>query len=396
MNQFAKAEISGTVSPDYEPVRRAFAENFARRGELGAAVAVVRHGELVVDLWGGLRDEEIGAPWGRDTMVLVFSATKGMSALALALAHSRGWLDYDAKVADYWPEFAAKGKSAITLRQLLAHQAGLHAFREKVNREVIDDPAGLADIMARAPPAWPPGSRNAYHALTLGFYQGEILRRVDPEHRSLGRFFQEEIARPLGIEFFIGLPDDIPNSRLALLRRPGMLASLAGVPLPFALALLAPWSHSFRALMVNPGTGILLDTTRVYARELEIPSGGGVGTARALARAYGAFAGEGGALGLRAETLAALRQPAQPPARGFFDAVLRCEAQYSLGFMKPFAGFPFGHDGAFGAPGAGGSMGYGDPETGIGYGYVTNRMGTGIDADPRDIALRKALAEVTG
>jgi CubicO group peptidase (beta-lactamase class C family) len=392
----APVEIQGQVSPGFEPVREAFAENFALRGELGGAVSVVRNGDCVVDLWGGVRDAATGAPWERDTMVLVFSATKGMAALTLALAHSRGWLDYEARVADYWPEFAANGKAAATVRQLLSHQAGLHAFDEAVGRAEIADPDRLAGIMARQAPAWPPGTRNAYHVISLGFYEGELLRRIDPQHRSLGVFFQDEIAGPLAAEFYIRLPEETPDTRLAPLVMPGIVKSILGLPFPFMLAVLAPWTHAFRASMVNPGTTIALDPKRIYARNLEVPSGGGVGTARAIARAYGAFAAAGGPLGLSPATLAALKAPAVPPARGFFDEVLRTEAQYALGFLKPSPGFDFAHEGAFGTPGAGGSMGYADPARGIGYGYVTNRMGTGIKPDPRDIALRRALASVTG
>ncbi|WP_343082233.1 serine hydrolase domain-containing protein [Ostreiculturibacter nitratireducens] len=392
----ARFEIQGQVSPEFEPVRLAFEDNFARRGELGGAVCVYRHGDCVVDLWGGIRDAETGAPWEKDTMVLVFSATKGLAAMTIALAHSRGWLDYEARVADYWPEFARNGKEAVTVRQLLSHQAGLHAFAGKVGREEIADLDRLAAIMAEERPEWEPGTRNAYHAITLGFYEGELLRRIDPGHRSLGRFFQEEIADPLGLEFYIRLPEDIPDARLARLRMPGIVRSLLGLPLPTLVKALTPGSAFARAFMSNPGTVVPLDESRIYARELEVPSGGGVGTARAIARAYGVFATGGKELGLRPETLAALEAPAEPPSRGAFDEVMRDEAHYSLGFMKPMPGFDFGHEGAFGAPGAGGSMGYADAATGLGYGYVTNRMGTGITADPRDVALRAAIASVTG
>ena len=194
----ASHAVEGHVSRGFEAVREAFAENFARRRELGGACCAYHHGEKVVDLWGGIRNKQTGEPWEQDTMVLVHSATKGLAAMTLALAHSRGWLDYEERVATYWPEFAQQGKEKITVRQLLAHQAGLFAFDEPVDRSVVADLDRLAVVLARQKPAWEPGTRQAYHAITLGFYEGELLRRVDPQHRSLGQFFQDEIATPLG------------------------------------------------------------------------------------------------------------------------------------------------------------------------------------------------------
>ncbi len=394
MDGQTKIVVNGTIQPDFKAVKTAFEENFTQRGELGGACCVYYNGEKVVDLWGGIRDAASRELWQEDTMVIVFSLTKGMSAMTLALAHSRGWLDYDAHVIDYWPEFGQNGKESMTVRQLLAHQGGLHAFHEKVDRQVIADPRRLGDILARETPQWPPGARNAYHFISLGFYEAELLRRIDPKHRSLGQFFHDEIALPLGLDFYIGLPETIPNERLAVLAMPGLVRSILGYPLPMVLALLNPWSSTFRACMVNPGSGVVIDENFIYARNLDVPSGGGVGTARAIAQAYGSFATGGEALGLRAETLAELRAPARAPTNGFFDEVLRGDATYSLGFMKPFTRFSFGRDDAFGTPGAGGSLGYADPSVGIGYGYVTNRIGLGIAPDPRDVALRRALAPV--
>ncbi|MHA3916139.1 serine hydrolase domain-containing protein [Halovulum sp. GXIMD14793] len=392
----SKPVVQGYTAPEFMPVRTAFEENLLNRGELGGACSVYLQGQKVVDLWGGIRDAEQGTPWEEDTMVIVFSVTKGMAAMTLAIAHSRGWLDYEAPVADYWPEFAQNGKDAITVCQVLSHQAGLHAFHEKVDRQTIADPDRLAAIMAREKPQWPAGTRNAYHVLSLGFYAAEILRRVDPSHRSLGQFFAEEIAGPLDVEFYIGLPASIPNTRLAPLKMEGLIKSIFGYPLPMVLAMMNPWSAAFRASLVNPGTGVVMDKDHIYAREIEVPSGSGVGTARAIAKAYGEFATGGTTLGLKQETLAELTAPSVPPSRGFFDEVLRGDARYLLGFMKPFDDFRFGHKGAFGTPGAGGALGYADPEIGLGYGYVTNRIGLGVDLDPRDVALRKAITAVTG
>lgn len=388
--------IAGHVSPGFEGVREAFGANFARRHELGGACCAYVHGEKVVDLWGGIRNARSGEPWEPDTMVIVWSATKGLAAMTVALAHSRGWLDYEERVSAYWPEFAQQGKERITVRQLLAHQAGLFAFDEPVDRGVVADLDRLAVVLARQKPAWEPGTRQAYHALTLGFHEGELLRRVDPQHRTLGRIFQDEIASPLGLDAYIRVPDTIPNSRFATLDPPTRLQMLVGFPLRFTIETMLRRSNIYRALVVNPGSGICLDDQTVYARNLEVPSGGAVGTARAIARAYGVFASGGRELGLRRDTLDLLAAPAVPPARGFYDECMKGEAQFSLGFMKPSRMMPFGGPASYGAPGAGGANGFADPTVGLGYGYVTSRMGRALTGDPRDVALRDALYGALG
>ena len=356
--------VEGQVALGFEAVREAFVENFARRHELGGACSVFHRGDKVVDLWGGIRNKQTREPWERDTMVVIHSATKGLAAMTLAIAHARGWLDYEERVSTYWPEFAQQGKQRITVRQLLAHQAGLFAIDETVDRGVVADLDRLAAVLARQKPAWEPGTRQAYHALTLGFYEGELLRRVDPQHRSLGRFFQDEIATPLGEDVYIRLPESLPNARLATLSSPGAFRMLTGFPLPFMLEAMNKRSNIYRALEVNPGTGVYADPQRIVAREL----------------------------GLRQETLALLAAPAVPPARGFYDECLKGDGvMFSLGFMKPGNVWRFGSPRAYGSPGSGGSLGFADPETGVGYAYVTSQMGTALTGDARDIALRDAL-----
>lgn len=387
-----RVEIHGFVSPGYEAVREAFAENFSRRRELGAACCVYHKGEKVVDLWGGVRNNTRGEPWEEDTMALVYSATKGLSAMTLAIAHSRGWLDYDDLVCKYWPEFAQNGKEKITVRQLLAHQAGLFAFDEPVDKSVVADVDRLAEIMARQKPAWEPGTRQAYHAVTLGFYESELLRRIDPQHRSLGQFFQDEIASPLGLDFYIRLPESIPDSRLAPLVDPSFSEMLFGFPIRMTLGWLNHHSNIYRALR---GSEMPHDEKRVYTRNLEVPAGGGVGTARAIARAYSVFATGGTELELRAETLQELTAPAIPALHGFYDECMKSDVEFSLGFMKTCSGFQFGHPGSFGAPGAGGSLGFADPQAQIGYGYIPNRKGVTFAGDPRDVAIRNALYSAT-
>lgn len=390
-----RISIQGHVSPGFEAVRESFTENFGRRHELGGACCVFYRGEKVVDLWGGIRNKRTGEPWEQDTMVIVYSATKGLAAMTLAIAHSRGWLDYEERVSAYWPEFAQEGKERTTVRQLLAHQAGLFAFDEPVDGSTVADLDRLAVVMARQKPAWEPGTRQAYHALTLGFYEGELLRRVDPQHRSLGQFFQEEVASRLGEEVYIRLPDAIPNSRLATINPPGPVQMLFGFPVRLTLSTFNPRSNLYRALNKNPGIGIYQDDKRVYARNFEMPSGNGVGTARGIAHAYSVFATGGHEIGLRKETLDLLAAPAVPPTRGFYDECLKAEGvRFSLGFMKSSAVWPFGGPSSFGSPGAGGSLGFADPAAGVGYAYVTSQMGTRVTGDPRDVALRDALYSV--
>jgi len=381
--------IQGHVRRGFEAVREAFAENFSRRHELGGACCVFYRGEKVVDLWGGIRNMRTGQPWEKDTMVLVHSTTKGLAAMTIAIAHSRGWLDYEKPVCKYWPEFAQEGKERITVRQLLAHQAGLFALDEPVNRSVVADLDRLAGVLARQKPAWEPGTRQGYHAVTLGYYEGELLRRVDPQHRTLGQFFQDEIASPLGLDVYIRLPESIPNSRLATLTRPSIIAMLFGFGLRFSIEAMNRRSNIYRALL---GSELPHDQKHIYARNFEVPAGGGVGTARAIAQAYSVFATGGRELGLRPETLDLLAASAVPPTCGFHDECLKADGvKFSLGFMKSSTTWPFGSDSSFGAPGAGGSLGFADPETGVGYGYVTNQMGTRLTGDPRDVALRDAL-----
>jgi CubicO group peptidase (beta-lactamase class C family) len=384
-------EVQGFVAPGFEAVRQAFADNFSRRGELGGGCCAYLHGQKVVDLWGGIRNKQTREPWQADTMVIIYSATKGLAAMCLAIAHSRGWLDYEELVRTYWPEFGQRGKDRITVRQLLAHQAGLYAIEDGdvVDREVVADLDRLAVILARQTPAWEPGSRQAYHGITLGYYENELLRRIDPRRRSIGQFFQDEIATPLGLDLYIRLPEEIPDSRLALIARPSWIQMLRGFPLRLFVDAFNPQAKISRALR---GSEFPHDPSRVYARNLEVPSGGGVGTARAMGLAYSVFAGDGRELGLTRATLDLLAKPARPPSRGFYDECMKAEGiQFSLGFMKSTPAFRFGSASSFGSPGAGGAMGFADPKAGVGYGYVTSQMGTRLNGDPRDVALRDAL-----
>jgi CubicO group peptidase (beta-lactamase class C family) len=385
--------IRGDVDEGYGPVADAFRRNFADRGEVGAACTVYRDGTKVVDLWGGYRDGVTRAPWLQDTVVVMFSTTKGVSSLALALAHSRGLLDYGQPVATYWPEFAWRGKSEVTVRQLLSHQGGLPVVDIPLTVADLADLDVLAAALALQRPLWPAGTRHGYHGITLGWYEGELLRRVDPARRSLGRFFADEIAAPHGIEFFIGLPAGFDPQRRATIHGRSKYESLLHmreVPRGMLLGMMRPGSLLLRSFS-NPRE-LTVDTNynRPDVLAVEIPAGNGIGEPRGVAAAYGAAVS--GELGLSAATLAALIHPAQVPTGGPVDVLLGVPAVYSLGYLKPTADYPFGSSAgaAFGTPGNGGSFGFADPDTGIGYCYAPNRLGFGL-SDPRDIALRDAL-----
>jgi CubicO group peptidase (beta-lactamase class C family) len=379
--------IHGTVAPGFESVKRAFEENFSRRKEVGAACAVYIRGEKVVDLWGGLRNER--DPWEEDTLALVFSTTKGMAATAVAVAHAKGLFELDEPVATYWPEFARAGKQTVTVRQLLAHEAGLAVVDEPLDARILADLDRLADVLASQRPAWPPGSRHGYHSISLGFYEGELLRRVDPQKRSLGRFFHDEVAAKLGVEFFIGLPKTIPDARVASIRgfkKHELVLHMHTLPFGFVLAMMNPRSLAARSLnnpkLPNPD---VLDTPAY--RAVEMPASNGIGSARAIARIYGALAAGGAELGIGAATMDAITRKNGTRR----DAVLHVPTAFSFGFLKPSTFSTFGSsERAFGTPGAGGSFGFADPDSGLGFAYVMNRMGFHLADDPREKSLRDA------
>lgn len=386
--------VHGEVKPGWEPVRDAFRGNFRSGLEVGAACAVYHRGEKVVDLWGGWRDPATRSPWQEDTLVTVFSSTKGMSSLAVAVAHSRGLFDYDQKVAAYWPEFAQNGKQDVTVRQLLSHQAGLCAIDAPLDLEALGSPDRVAAAMAMQKPAWPPGQRHGYHGISLGWYESELIRRVDPQHRTIGRYFADEVARPLGLEFYIGLPDSVPDERVALIQASAyklrMLFHLGKMPRYFVMGFLNPRSITARTFANPKALGDVAAYNSRAMRRIELPASNGTGQVRSIAKAYGEFATGGHKLGIKPETLSALEQAAPPPSEGKFDLVLGVESVFSLGFSKPSKDFEYGSPKAFGTPGAGGSFGFADPELELGFGYAMNQMGFYIHSDPREKSLRDA------
>ena len=249
----------GHVAPGFESVAQVFEQNFKLRGELGASCCVYHKGKKVVDLWGGIKDIKTKEPWEEDTVSIVFSTTKGVSSMAVAHAHSQGYFDYDAKMADYWPEFAQNGKDDITVRQVLSHQAGLCAIDEPISMEQLGDPDFMAAAIGKQKPAWKVGTKHGYHGISLGWYESELIRRVDPKKRTIGQYFHEEIAVPLELDFRIGLPNDFDRSRLATIKgyQPWqMLFNLNKMPWPFVKAFLNPKSLTARSFQNPKGLGV--------------------------------------------------------------------------------------------------------------------------------------------
>ncbi|RDI69155.1 serine hydrolase domain-containing protein [Nocardia pseudobrasiliensis] len=386
--------IDGTVEPGFEGVREAFAANFDKYGDIGAAVAVYRDGRPVVDLWGGLADSEAGRAWERDTLQLVYSATKGVTATIAHLLAQRGELDLDAPVARYWPEFAAAGKAEIPVRWLLSHRAGL---------PVLDEPVALSDALAwdpmvealaRQKPVWEPGTAHGYHGRTYGWLVGEVIRRA--AGRTVGAILAEDIAGPLGIDFFIGLPEsERPRvSRMVYAPKPDLSEAPPDL-IPEALrevvaAMRDPQSLANRAFQVTDPADP--DFNAVDVQAAEIPASNGIGTARGLARLYAALIGE--VDGVRLLSPEALADATREQAAGI-DEVMRMPDRYASGYMLPTEAFPLGGPHTFGHPGRGGSLAFADPTRKLAFAYVTNHIVEGgIDLRAPDLvtAVNQAFA----
>ncbi|MEU6656934.1 serine hydrolase domain-containing protein [Streptomyces sp. NPDC046900] len=387
--------LGDDVDEGFGPLADDFARNFTERGEIGAAFAVYQDGRNAVDLWGGYRDGHRRTPWAEDTIVTVYSSTKGVAGLLIARARDRGQIDYDRPVADYWPEFAAHGKSAITIRQLPAHQAGLSALSRPITLAELRDPNLLDALLADAVPLWTPGSRHGYHAATIGFYEDALLRRVDPQHRSLGTVLTEDV-RPKGAEFYIGVRGHVRRGRIATIHgfhNAELAEHIDEMPAAFVAALNDPTTLTGRTFTTNQATAGVEAVNQPEVLALELPGGNGTGQVRSIAALY-ADALNGGPLPrLTPGTLDELAAPAVDPTEGRRDLVLHVDTRYSLGFWKPFSAFRFGSDDgrAFGCPGASGSFAFADPATGISLAYAPNRSGFRIWEDPRELALRDTL-----
>lgn len=384
------APIEGFVAPGFEPVREQFERNFSERGEVGGAVAVYRAGQPVVDLWGGYRDHVQKDPWQQDTLVMVFSTTKGLAALTVAHAVSAGLLSYDEPVASYWPGFGKAGKAGITLRQLLGHEAGLAVLDDPpVPAEVLADSARLRPLLEGQAPLWEPGSAHGYHAVTVGLYLSELIRQVDPAGRSLGQYFAEEIAGPLDLEFYFGTPASVPDDRVAGLKTYsplGLMKRRKQMERAFLKARMRRGSLTQR-VMTFPKVKTVDAMMKPPYRSIEMAAANGIGQVRSIAHAFGVFAAGGKELGISAKTITMLEADA-PGGTPDEDLVLKAPASFSLGMWKPGSYWQFGSDGrAYATPGAGGSIGLADPATKVGFAYAPNFIGMAFRGDPRQQAL---------
>lgn len=384
--------IKGTCDARFEGVREAFARNFAEAGELGASVAVALNGELVVDLWAGHVDREQTRPWERDTLALVYSSTKGIVALAAHMLADRGLIDFEAPVADVWPEFAQAGKEALPLRYLLTHEAGLPVVDEDLPLGAELDWDVMAGALSRQAPIWEPGEKTGYHAATFGWLVGEVIRRVSG--RSVGAFIREEIAGPLGVDFLLGFgpEEDHRVSDLHLAQVPlNELPSLA------AAALLEPTSLAARTFNIAPRGPDKGRNSRAY-RGSEQPGSNGHTNARALATIYGALGVGGAWQDHRLLSEEGVRRAGAPLTSGR-DIVLQTPVRRTLGFMMPVPGTPDPRgENAFGHAGMGGSLGFCDTDAGLGFGYAMNQMWTNtLEADdPRANGLVRAVYDSLG
>lgn len=367
-------EITGFCPDRFSRVRDAFEANFQDGGELGARFALVVDGEVVVDLMGGHADRKREVPFGPDTLTPLFSTTKAVAALMVARLVDEGRLAYDQPVADVWPEFAQNGKAEVTVEQALSHQAGLSGFLDETDPSIWFDWDATCAKLAAMAPIWPVGSASGYHPITFGYLAGEIFRRVDG--RTMGTALREDIAGPLGLDLWIGLPDS-EHDRCAELMRPSALPKFGAMNDAVKAAFLTPWAA--------PGGRGTADWRRV-----EIPSANGHGTAPALARLMGALATNGTLDGKSLITPAGVKAASAERIVGQ-DLVLPFTVSWGAGFMRNTPNFFYGPTAeAFGHSGWGGSCAFADPTRGVSGAYVMNKQGSALIGDPRAVRLIEA------
>ncbi len=393
----AAGTLTGSYTAEFNGVVDAFIHNFEANGEVGASLCITRDGATVVDVWGGVADVAAQKPWERDSVCVVFSSTKGAVALAAHTLVSKGALDLDAAVASYWPEFAANGKDGATVRMMLDHSVGVPAFREKLKDKACCDWDYMIDRLQQEAPFWKPGTRNGYHMANFGWTVGELIRRASG--RTLGTYFREAIAAPTQAEFWIGLPESEESKVAPMIP----FKPVRGAPISaFTQALISDRNSISSLAFFNQGG---FSPNSRECRAAEIGGGGGVANGRGLARIYSPFAC-GGTLNGRefvdADTLAAMGEVAVATHE---DATLLIPTRFSLGFMKSMdnrksqgvdkssvilSGPAFGH------VGAGGSIGFADPDERMSFGYAMNKMGPGILLNERGQALVDATYRALG
>jgi CubicO group peptidase (beta-lactamase class C family) len=390
----AAVEVQGTCDKEFGEVRAQFERNFAERGEVGASVAVSVAGRTVVDLWGGTARQEGGQPWLRDTVVVVWSATKGATALCAHILADRGELDLDAPVARYWPQFAQNGKDEIPVRMLLNHQAGLPALRDPLPPGAFYDWELMTARLAAEAPFWTPGFQHGYHGLTFGFLVGEVLRRISG--RSPGEFIRDEIAAPLGLDLHLGLAEQDEPRVARVIPQP-----------PLGPERLSPMETRVFTDLGSP-TFLMLTNTGGYmdpgecdtraAHAAQLPSTGAITNARGLAGLYRPLANAGAPL----VSEAAVRRMAAVESAGA-DSTILLPTRWSSGYAKtvdnrriaPDQSVLYAEE-AFGHPGIGGSVGFADPRARMSFGYAMNRHGGGAGLNERGQSLIDAAYRALG
>jgi CubicO group peptidase (beta-lactamase class C family) len=378
-------QINGTVAEGFGAVADAFGRNFVDYDELGAAFSLYVDGDAKVDIWAGTADKQTGRAWTEDTLQLVFSTTKGAAAICVARLVESGSISYDDSVAEHWPEFAVNGKDQITVGELMSHQAGLPYVDATLSFDDLMAVTPIVEALAEQAPLWEPGSRHGYHAVTYGWLAGELVRRVDG--RRIGQYFAEEVAAPLGLDFWIGLPES-EEPRVSRLEQ----APPPTDPEAFALMMqiAGPGTMGFNALFMSgvmmAGPADPFNSRAVHATEM--PAANGITTARSLARMYAATVSDVDGVRLIDDATAAT---ASREAVNGADTCLVLPTRFGMGFMLDGEFAPMLSPTSFGHAGAGGSLGYADPDAKVGYGYVMNQMAGGIAGDPRTVALNDAV-----
>ena len=383
------SQIHGEVAPGFERVRDAFAANFEKHGEVGAAFSLYHRGKKVVDLWGGVADVETGRPWAEDSIVMVFSSTKGATAICAHLLAQRGELDLDAPVAEYWPEFAAGGKQDIPVRWLLSHQVGLPVFDNPLTPQEFLAWEPPVKALAAQSPVWEPGTTHGYHAGSYGWLVGEVVRRITG--KTLGTFFADEVAGPLGLDFWIGLPESEESRVVPMIEIDLQEVGVEEQALTDRRRDLLDASRDPDSLLARPSTtGPLNPNTRAF-RAAELPAGNGIADARSLARMYASLIGDG-VDGVRILNEETVTRATAEQSNGR-DAVLQIQTRFGLGFELNLPHGHLGQEGAFGHSGAGGSLGFADPKAEIAFGYAMNKMQLVASDDPRTLSLIAAVHE---
>ncbi|HAP76277.1 MAG TPA: esterase [Acidimicrobiaceae bacterium] len=385
---------SGFVAPGWEGVRDAFEHNLTDGEDIGAGVAVYHRGQKVVDLVGGWFDADRSQPYDADTLQLVFSTTKGIAAIAVGICVQRGWLAYDQPVSRYWPEFAAKGKGEATVAQLLSHQCGLFSVQGDITlAEALDWPT-ITSRLADTEPEWPIGSTHGYHALTYGWLAGELVRRADPAGRGIGQFVREEIAAPLGVECYIGLPEEHEPRVSPLVGGLGGDAVDDPAIRQMMEAFMGPGTNGGRALSLN-GAFTATDGTNPFnsraVHAAEIPAANAITNAHSLARIYAATLGPVDGVQVLSDSVREVARTSVTPENEP-DACLIVPTAFGMGFMTPSMFMPFAGAGSYGHPGAGGSVAFAQPERSMALGYVMNKMAGNLANDTRAMALIAAAS----